>query len=142
MGIRDNARIRRVGGYQVNGFALYQIERPRIPNISPDLRRNIISIQRRVSEIQPVARHHDSVGIYIDRDGASAQKFALHRSCARACHLVKHKLARLRVAQDEVARDVGRPVAPVVACVRGPVAAVGEGPDCCGFGSEGGGGEF
>ena len=45
-------------------------------------------------------------------------------------------------SEDEVARDVGRPVAPEVAHVRCPVAAVGEGPDCGGFGGEGGGGEF
>ncbi len=31
---------------------------------------------------------------------------------------------------------------PVVADVRSPVAAVGEAPDCGGFGGEGGGGEL
>ncbi|MCZ7385120.1 MAG: hypothetical protein O8C63_10290 [Candidatus Methanoperedens sp.] len=51
-------------------------------------------------------------------------------------------LSRHSVAQDEVARDVWRPVAPVIADVRCPVAAVGEAPDRGGFGGEGGGGEF
>ena len=55
---------------------------------------------------------------------------------------VKHMLAGLCIAQNEVARDVWRPVAPVIPHVRGPVAAVGEGPDCGGFGGEGGGGKI
>ena len=44
--------------------------------------------------------------------------------------------------QNEVSRDVGRPAAHVVADVRNPVAAVREGPEGCGFGGEGGGGEL
>ncbi len=55
--------------------------------------------------------------------------------------MVEHQVAGRRVAKDEVSRDVGRPVAPVVADVCCPVAAVGEGSDEGGFGGEGGGGE-
>ena len=47
--------------------------------------------------------------------------------CARTHYLVK--LAELCVAQNEVARDVWRPVAPVIPNVRRPVAAVGEAKD-------------
>jgi hypothetical protein len=39
--------------------------------------------------------------------------------------------------KNEIAGDVGRPVAPVVAHVRRPVSAVGEAPDGGGFGGEG-----
>jgi hypothetical protein len=46
---------------------------------------------------------------------------------------VKHKLTGRSVAQDEVSRDVGRPVAPVIPYMRRPIAAVGEAPDGGGF---------
>ncbi len=49
---------------------------------------------------------------------------------------------RRRVAQNEVAGYVGRPVAPVIPYVRRPVAAVGEAKGCGGFWGEGGGGEL
>ena len=68
-----------------------------------------------------------------------SKKFAFHRRCARTHHPVK--LTGRGIAQNEVSRDVWRPVAPVIPDVGSPVAAVGEGPDCGGFGSEGGGGE-
>ncbi len=55
---------------------------------------------------------------------------------------VKHKLTGRGVAQNEVVRDVWRPVASVVPNVCCPVAAVWEAPDGGGFGGEGGGGEF
>ena len=55
---------------------------------------------------------------------------------------VKHEVAGRGVAEDEVPGDAGRPVVPVVADVRSPVAAVGEAPYGCDFGSEGGGGEI
>ena len=60
----------------------------------------------------------------------------------RVIGLVKHKVAGRSVAKNEISRDVWRPVAPVIADVGSPVAAVGEGPDCGGFGGEGGGGEI
>jgi len=60
----------------------------------------------------------------------------------RVIGLVEDEVAGRRVTQDEVARDVGRPVAPAVSDVRCPVAAVGEVPDGGGFGGEGGGGEL
>ena len=41
-------------------------------------------------------------------------------------------------AQNEVVRDVGRPVAPVISHVLSTVAAVGEAKDGSDFGSEGG----
>jgi len=50
--------------------------------------------------------------------------------CARSCAL----------AYQQIAREVRRPVASVVACVGSPVAAVWKAPYGCGFGSEGGGG--
>ncbi len=55
---------------------------------------------------------------------------------------VKHEVAGRGIAEDEVAGEIGRPVAPVIPDVGSPVAAVGEGPDRGGFGGEGGGGEF
>ena len=81
-------------------------------------------------------------GIDIHTHGAPSQELTLHGSCARASHLVKDKVTGRRVAKDEVSRDVGRPVAPVIPDVRRPVAAVGKAPDGGGFWCEGGGGEF
>ena len=52
---------------------------------------------------------------------------------------VKHKLTGCSVAQNEVARDVWRPVAPVIPNVRRPVAVGWEAKNGGGFGSEGGG---
>ncbi len=141
-GVGDDACIGRMGGDEVDGLALNQVKRARIADVSLNLRRHIISIQRRIREVQPVARHHDGIGIDVHSHGAPSQKLALHNRSARASHLVKHKVARRSVAQDEVARDVRRPVAPVVADVGRPVAAVGERPDCGGFGGEGGGGKL
>jgi len=52
------------------------------------------------------------------------------------------ELAKLCVAQNKVAQDVWRPIAPVIPNVRRPIATVGEAPDGGGFGGEGGGGEL
>jgi len=57
-------------------------------------------------------------------------------------YLVKHKFTRLCIAQNEVAGDVWRQVAPLIPYVRCPVAAVREAPEGGGFGGEGGGGEL
>ncbi len=62
MGIGDDAGIGRMGGDEVDGLALDQVKRARISNICPDLRRLILSIQRRIREIQPVSRHHEPDG--------------------------------------------------------------------------------
>ncbi len=63
MRIGDDAGIRGMRGYQVNGLALDQVKRPRISDVGLNFRRHIISIERRISKIQPVARNHDSIGI-------------------------------------------------------------------------------
>lgn len=140
--VRDDACIGRMGGDEVDGLALNQVKRPRIPHVSFDFRRLIVSIQRRISKIQPVARHHDSIGIDVHTHGAPSQELAFHKHSAASSHLVKHQIPRRRIAQNEITRDIWRPVAPVIPDVRCPVAAVGEAPDRGGFGCEGGGGEF
>ncbi len=74
-------------------------------------------------------RHHDSIRVYVHSHGAPSQELAFHGCSPGACHLVKYEVVGRRVAKDEVSRDVWRPVAPVVAYVRRPVAAVWEGPE-------------
>ncbi len=99
----------------------------------------MISIQRSIRKIQPVSRHHDSIQVYIHTHGAVPGACILQASCPNP----SSGQARQRgVAQNEVAWDVWRPVAPVIAYVRGPVAAVGEAKDGGGFGDESGGGEL
>ncbi len=70
------------------------------------------------------------------------EKFAFHKHRVRIHHLVKYRLTGRSVAQNEVARDVWRPVAPEISNVFSPVAAVEESPDDCDFGRGEGGGEF
>src|SRR3990170_3147333 len=44
------------------------------------LMRPIFCIQRRIRKVQPVARHHDSIGIDVHTNGAPSQELALHQS--------------------------------------------------------------
>ncbi len=115
MRVRDDAGVGRMRGDEVED-SLYQIQRARVSHIRLNFRRLITHC-------------------------APSQKLALHKCSARACHLVEHEFTGRRISKDEVSRDVGRPVAAVVADVSAPVAAVGEAPDGGGFGGEGGGGE-
>ncbi len=134
----------------IDGLAPDQIKRPRISGIRLNLRRYIISIMilvlRFLEKCFAAADFFNTELIRTETN--STQEFVLssflafHKRCARSHHLVKHQIPRDGIANNQVAQDVWRPVAPVIPNVRRPVAAVGEAPDGGGFGDEGGWGEI
>ena len=71
----------------------------------------------------------DSSRVDINADGISSEEFGLNERGATSGKLVQNEIAGLRVAENKIAGDVGRPIAAPFGVVGGPIAALGKAPN-------------